>query len=132
LQPMPAKRDIQFQLNLPDGPLVFPQKPVNIPGDEFFIWPFNENLSGIQLVYATAQPICLIEKGDMQIYYFAETPGVSAEFVLDPVGPALSRAEFHNVKPGRKPAISLKNRLGESICIVLLSEADSLAMRLDD
>ena len=136
LQPMTEKRDVQFKLTLPGGELVFPQKPVAVPADGFFFWPFNLNFAGVNLDYATAEPICMVEEGEAQTLYFAETPGVKAEFsftVLIPGSNAMepSRTEFHNVKPGRKPAFSLNNRIGEKIQIVLLSEADSLAMHKD-
>ncbi|HSY20027.1 MAG TPA: beta-galactosidase [Candidatus Acidoferrales bacterium] len=136
LQPLGEKRGVQFKLKLPDGELVFPQKPVTVPADAFFFWPFNLNLAGVNLDYATAQPICMAEEGEVQIFYFGETPGVKAEFIFTEMIPGPnamepSRTEFHNVKPGRKPAITIKNRLGEKIQIVLLSEADSLAMYKD-
>jgi beta-galactosidase len=128
LQPMAAKSDVQFKLNLPDGELVFPEKPVTIPADEFFFWPFNLNLGGAKLVYATAQPVCRV--GDT--FYFAETPGVKAEFVFDSltlVGRASPRAVFGDVKPGRTAAIKLKTKSGVEIQIVLLSEKNSLALQ---
>jgi hypothetical protein len=135
LQPMPAKQDVQFKLNLPGGELVFPTKPVTIPADEFFIWPFNIPLGGAKLNYATAQPICKIDEGNVRTFYFAETPGVKAEFVFDGsdlVGRASPRAVFENVKPSRDAAIKLKTKSGKEIRIVLLNEADSLALRKDD
>jgi hypothetical protein len=132
LQPMPVKKDVQFKLNLNGEEFVFPQKPVTIPADTFFFWPFNLPLAGVQLVYATAQPICKADDSDVQIFYFAETPGVKAEFVFNPQGLPSSQSEFHDVKPSRKPAISFKNKLGEPIQIVLLSEADSLALQKVD
>ena len=132
LQPLAEKREVQFKLNLRGGERIFPEKPVTVPAGAFFFWPFNFYVSGISLIYATAQPLCKVEEGDVQIYYFAETPGVKAEFVFDPAGVTSKQAEFHEVKPGRKPAIFLKNKLGEKIEIVLLSEADSLALRKDE
>ena len=60
LQPMPAKKDVQFKLNLPGGELVFPKRPVTIPADSFFFWPFNLDLGGAKLIYATAQPVCRV------------------------------------------------------------------------
>lgn len=132
LQPMPAKTNVQFKLNLPGGKLLFPQTPVTIPADEFFFWPVNLNLGGAKLLYATAQPVCKIDDGNAHTFYFAEIPGVQAEFVFDPQNLASSRAEFHNVEPGRRPAIRLRTQSGQKVQIVLLSEADSLALRKDE
>lgn len=135
LQPLPAKTNVRFQLNLPGGELVFPAKPVTIPADAFFFWPFNLDLGGATLIYATAQLICEVKDGDVRTYYFAQTPGVKAEFVFDSqnlVGQASPRAVFENVKPGRKPAIKLRTQSGLEIRILLLNEADSLALRKDE
>ncbi len=122
---------MQFKLNLPAGEFVFPEKPVTIPADEFFFWPFNLDLGGAKLIYATAQPVCRM--GDS--FYFAETPGVKAEFVFDPqtlAGQASAQAVFNDVKSGRAAAIRLQTKSGTKIRIVLLNEADSLALRKDD
>ena len=128
LQLMPAKTNVQFKLNLPGGEFILPAKPVTIPADAFFFWPFNLNLAGVKLIYATAQPVCKADDGGVQVFYFAEIPGVPAEFIFDPQSLPSSPAEFHDVKPGRKTAISMTNKLGERIKIVLLNEADSLAL----
>ena len=135
LQPLPAKKDVQFKLNLPGGELVFPAKPVTIPADEFFFWPFNLNLGGAILIYATAQPICTTDDGTAQTFFFAETPGVQAEFAFDPqtvAGGTDAPTVFKNVKPGRRAMIKLQTKAGGEIRIVLLDEADSLALRKDD
>jgi beta-galactosidase len=133
LQPLPAKTDAQFKLNLPGGELdFFPVQPVTIPADEFFFWPFNLDLGGAKLIYATAQPVCKISDGNVQTFYFAETPGVMSEFAFDPQTLASPQAVFEKVKPSRKPAIKLQTKSGGEIQIVLLNEADSLALRKDD
>ena len=124
LQPMPAKTNLQFKLNLPSGEFIFPSKSVTVPADSFFFWPFNLNLGGAQLVYATAQPIC--RAGDT--FYFAETPGVAVEFFFDRTG-LVGQGVFENVKPGRQPAFKLQTKSGHKIQIVLLSAADSLALQ---
>jgi beta-galactosidase len=124
LQPMPPKPEVQFKLNLPDGEFVFPARPVTIPADSFFLWPFNLDLGGAKLVYATAQPVCRVD----DTFFFAETPGVKAEFVFDPKTLASAPADFRRVKPGRGAAIRLQAKSGAPIQIVLLSAADSLAL----
>ena len=131
LQPLPAKSHVQFKLNLPGGEFVFPQKPVTIPADGFFFWPFNLDLGGAKLIYATVQPICKIDDGNVRTVLFAETPGVKAEFVFDPKTLASSQAVFQNVKPGGGVAIEFKAKSGAQMQIVLLNENDSLALRKD-
>ncbi len=128
LQPMPAKTNVQFKLNLPGGEFIFPTKPVTIPADDFFFWPFNLDLGGAKLIYATAQPICKIDDGDVLTVFFAQTTGVKAEFDFDPQTLASSQADFQDVKPGHGATIQLKTKSGGQIQIVLLDEADSLAL----
>lgn len=132
LQPMPAHQDVQFQLNLPSGALRFPEKPVTIPAGEFFFWPFNLDLGGAKLVYATAQPVCHIQNDKELTCYFAETPGVPAEFKFDAQTLAETSADkgfFAGLKTGRNPAITLNTKQGAEVRIVLLSEKDSLALQ---
>ncbi len=124
LQPMRAKTNVQFKLNLPSGEIIFPTKPVTILADSFFFWPFNLDLGGAKLIYATAQPIC--RAGDT--FYFAETPGVKAEFIFDPPT-VVGKSSFVEMKPSRKLAIKLRTKSGQKIQIVLLNEADSLALQ---
>jgi beta-galactosidase len=124
LQPLLAKTKVQFKLNLPGGELIFPQSPVTIPADSFFFWPFNLDLGGVKLIYATAQPICRV--GDT--FYFAETPGVKVEFMFESQTVA-GKSLFTAVKPSRKPAIKIATKSDQKIQIVLLNETDSLALR---
>lgn len=143
LQPMPPKKNVQFKLNLPDGEFIFPEKPITIPADSLFFWPFNLDLGGIQLIYATAQPICRIDDGGGQTIFFVEIPGLLAEFafgtnavsVKAPSGKLRKsggKVLVYNVKPGHDNAIRVKSRSGAQIRIVLLNEADSLALWKDE
>ncbi|HTR40123.1 MAG TPA: beta-galactosidase [Pseudomonadales bacterium] len=142
LQPMPAKTNVQFKLDLPGGSLVFPSHPVTVPANEFFFWPFNMNLGGARLVYATAQPVCQILSGNVRTVFFAQTPGIETEFAfdakqwpagsIDAVGGQLDGEKglivVHNVKPSRSGAIVLQYPDGDYLGIVVLSEADSLRL----
>lgn len=125
LQPMGAKADVQFKLNLPGRELLIPRKPATVPADSFFLWPFNMDLNGAKLIYATAQPIC--RQGDSVI--FAEIPGVPAEFVFEPKSLKSSPAGFYALKPDRERPTNLESASGKSIRIFLLNEADSLALQ---
>ena len=56
------------------GTVVFPS--INVKGDIAFIMPFNIDLSGNRLEYATAQPLCRIGN----TYFFAEIAGITPEY----------------------------------------------------
>ena len=134
LQSLPAKTNAQFQLQLPGGDLMMPRSPVTIPAEAFFYWPFNLDLGGVTLTYATAQPLGKTERGGVRTVYFAAVPGVPANFVFATASLASpsAKADFENVKPRRAPAIHVQARSGKKIQIVLLSEADSLKLRKTD
>ncbi|HEU5395697.1 MAG TPA: beta-galactosidase, partial [Verrucomicrobiae bacterium] len=132
LQPMPARTNVQFALDLAGEKLVVPKTPVTVPSDEFFFWPFNLDLGGARLIYATAQPVCWTDDGKVQTYYFAATPGVLSEFSFDPQTLKSSRSEFKNIKPGRMPALTVEAKAGGEIQVVVLSDADSLALEKAD
>jgi hypothetical protein len=132
LQPLPAKTNVQFSLRLPGGDLVFPPAPVTVPADAFFLWPFNLDLGGATLIYATAQPVCKIDEGGVLSVFFAETPGVPAGFAFDPTDLDTAKSQLQLVKPGREPIATLQTKSGKKIRIILLSEADSLALRKTD
>ncbi|HUA37654.1 MAG TPA: beta-galactosidase [Candidatus Sulfopaludibacter sp.] len=140
LQPIPPKKDAQFQLNLPGGKFVFPAPPVTIPANESFFWPFNLDVgSGVKLAYATAQPVCKIDDGDIRTMFFAQAPGVPADFVFDAGAhffvarsgkTSLSDGKFFvcDAKPGHDAAIRVKTESGRQLQIVLLGNTDSLAL----
>ena len=81
---MPAHKQVQFRLNLPSGPMLFPTRPVDVPADSYFIWPVNMDLDGLRLRYSTAQPFCRMVKGRTVLYVFFAIPGISPEFSFAP------------------------------------------------
>jgi beta-galactosidase len=78
---LPAK-EAQFDLKLADGEQIVPEKPVTIPTDAFMIWPFNLDMGGIRLHYATAQLLCKLD-GPEPTYVFFAPDGVKPEFAFD-------------------------------------------------
>jgi len=133
LEHMPGKPNTQFRIDLPVGSLTIPSKPTTIPADSFFHWPFNLELHGVKLIYATAQPIrrTLDPDGGLTVV-FAEVPGMNAEFAFDPatIQAPLRREPlvFSGVRAGRSPAIRVSGKNGREVRIILLSESDSLAL----
>lgn len=137
LMPMPAKDGVQFEVRLASGSLRVPAEPVTVPADSSFLWPFNLNVGGVKLVYATAQPVCRVEDGDTTYVVFAQTAGVPSEFVFDAATGALEsttgqassavgRIRVQQVRPGTGPAVKLHTREGKNVDIVLLNEEISL------
>ncbi len=136
---LPAKTGVQFTLKFPEtGPVTLPSTPVTVPADAHFFWPVNFNLgSGGNLAWATAQPVAVTGQGAGTTWYFAETPGIPAEFAftgarviarrgkVDIRGDGYTRAL--GVTPGTEPALILNS----SIKIVLLSanEAGTLFLK---
>jgi hypothetical protein len=120
---LPAKPDVQFSIDLHGRTLTFPATPVGVPSGARFFWPFDLDLGhGVSVHWATAQPICAIDDDGVRTVFFAETPGVPAQFAIagDPT--------LHAVKAGRAPALRLRAGDGATVQIVVLTEADSLAL----
>jgi len=81
---MPARDNFQVSIKLPGGKSVtLPSKPVTVPPDTYFVWPFNMDLSGLHLRFATAQPLAILGSKVAPVYAFFAQPGIPAEFVFD-------------------------------------------------
>ncbi|MGH7989796.1 MAG: beta-galactosidase, partial [Limisphaerales bacterium] len=140
LQKLPPKKNVQFTIHLPSGPLIFPQKPVTIPSAACLIWPFNLDLGhGVRLVWATAQPLTAIDDGNVRTVFFAETAGVPVEFAFETNGPAVEAFTGHltqsknlyllnDIKLGTKVAARIRLADGSSVQIVVLDQKNSLAL----
>lgn len=77
---------VQFNLKLSDNKnLKFPATPITIHDELEAIFPFNMEMEGINLRYATAQPLCRIA-GEVPLYVFFAPEGVQSEFVFDKEG----------------------------------------------
>lgn len=122
LRPLPAKPGLRFALELPSGRVEFPAKPVTVPADTNFLWPFGLELApGVRLDHATAQLVCKIDEGKVRTVFFAATPGLPAEF-------AFNGQPAKTVAPGRGVALRVLGADGAELHIVLLDAADSLAL----
>jgi hypothetical protein len=87
-----AQGPLQFTLKLPHEVLTFPSTPVDMPADSYFIWPYHFDLDGIDLHYATAQPLARLDAGaDGIVYVFAASKGIPVEFAF----PAGIAAQLH-------------------------------------
>jgi beta-galactosidase len=83
---MPARPNFQVTINLPGSKSVtLPSNPITLPADAYFVWPFNLDLSGLHLRYATAQPLAILGTKVAPVYVFFAQPGIHPEFVIDDV-----------------------------------------------
>ena len=82
--PMPARDNFQVTIKLPgDKSVTLPSKPITLPADAYFVWPFNMDLSGLHLRYATAQPLAILGTKESPVYAFFAQPFIPNEFVID-------------------------------------------------
>jgi hypothetical protein len=130
LNPQPARKSVKFSLRTQGGVVDFPANSVDIPADSYFAWPFNMDLGGVNLTYATAQPVCTV--GDA--YFFAETKGVPAEFGFfeKASGGIVTRGSINgrpgrqwiaDLRPGIDPVITIQKNGRKPVKVYLLDEA---------
>lgn len=75
------------------GSVVFPA--IDVCGDVSFFMPFNLNMNGNQLEYATTQPLCKVE----DTYFFAAIPGIKPEY-------RFSEGQVFHCEPGLESRIT--------------------------
>ncbi len=115
---LPAHDDVRFSIKNANGTTILPPRPITIPADAQFIWPYRLDLGhGVRLESATAQLVCVIDEEKQRTFFFAETPGIPASFTF-------TDGSSQTVKPGHDIAL----KLNEQVRIVLLDDADSLAL----
>jgi len=133
--PMAAQTGVQFKVALPGGPLTFPSRPVDVADGVTFVWPFNFDMDGVNLAWASAQPVTRIGDGRRIVYIFVAQPGIAPEFAFDRDVEALSGHKLRTgghvvvreVTPGRGEAI----RIGK-VSVVVLSPEDAQRLSVLD
>jgi beta-galactosidase len=123
--------DVQFSLSLPDLPnFTFPVSHMDVPRNAQMVLPFNLDIEGCNLLYATAQPLCILT-GKTPTYVFFAFTGVVPEFMFTrgdiktlkvdnkKVSDALVRIEEKDPQ-AHEMQLSLTN--GKKVNILLLSQ----------
>ena len=137
IEALPAHPGMQFSLALKNEELLIPRQPVDIPGGTYAIWPFNLDLEGICLQYATAQLICRVQDGAVPYYIFSACQGIAPEFVFSQAG--LETIEGVEVKsdpncqvlavelltPGIDCSFILHGKAGQTVKVIVLTSAQS-------
>ena len=133
---MATQKATQFKVKLPGQSITLPSKPVDIADGAYFIWPLNLDLDGVNLRYATAQPVTLLDQGKAgMVAVFAATAGVPAEFSFDVAagiaapGAQMSVADGRTlvtgVQPGAKAAVTVQRDGKRPLTIVVLTPEQS-------
>jgi hypothetical protein len=134
---LPEHTATQFSVALPGETVVFPQTPIKIPSDAYFILPVNMDVGGTLLKYATAQPMLHLEDAGVEYHFFVAVPGVAPEFAFDAksvndvqassgeVSRTAERITVANLKPGTAVAMKIESATHRQIRIVVLARAQA-------
>lgn len=95
---MTRQRGVRFLIHLPGGDLYLPRRPLDVPAGSYFIWPFNLDLAGGRLLYATAQLMARLRVAGTPTYIFRATPGIPTELAFDRSTVSSVRALAGNVE----------------------------------
>jgi len=132
--PMPERKDVVFQIRLPNSTVQLPRKPADIPPNAYFIWPFNLPMGSTRLAYSTAELLAKLDSADSSYYVFFAIPGIAPEFAFDEKtagkitadGATQTRASgtlyIDGIEPGTREAISIQPASGKTVHILLLAE----------
>lgn len=131
---MAARKGVRFSIKLPGETLVFPSQPFDVPEDGYFIWPFNFDLEGTRLRYATAQPVARLDAGkDGVVFVFAASAGIPVEFgftadVASVLSAPAARIEHTgsdlrvaHIQPGMSAALTIKRPQARTVTVLVLS-----------
>jgi beta-galactosidase len=132
--PMPERKGVVFQIRLPNSTVQLPRKPVDVPADAYFIWPFNLQMGAARLTYSTAELLTKLDSANSTYYVFFAIPGVAPEFAFDEKTAGKITADgatearengtlyVGGLQPGTHEAISIQMASGKTIHILLLSQ----------
>jgi hypothetical protein len=136
--PMAAQQATRFSVKLPGRTLNLPSQPVDIADGAYFIWPLNLDLDGVNLAYATAQPLALLDQGKAGVVaVFSASAGVPVELAFDAAlapqikagGAQAAVADGHalvsGVQPGAGAAATVQRAGKRPLTIVVLTAEQS-------
>jgi hypothetical protein len=138
--PMAEQKDVQFTVSLPRGMATIPSTPIDIPSGAYFVWPVNMDLSGVELAYATAQPVTRIEDHGVPVYVFHAQDGMRTEFAFSAAGVSnvtsstgtVSRDAggflVSGIRASTGTTIDVRKTAGGIVRLLVLSAADADAL----
>lgn len=116
---------LQIKLNLKDETLTIPSKGTfTLPKDHSVIIPFNLELDGALLKYATAQPLMKIDDRGINHYFFFAPEGMHPEYLFDKTS-VKGKSRFAP-EAGYQSTFTLKTAIGKTIKITTLTREQAL------
>ncbi len=127
---------VAFEIDTPHGLLRLPETGgLDVKRDACFVLPFNQMLGDARLVYATAQPLTILETGDCTHYFYFVPDGLEAEFcflenTVKRVGGGLEQrsalGRIH-VRPGvgQEYSLEIDTAMGQKIRITTLTRREA-------
>jgi hypothetical protein len=143
IEALPAQPRCQFELRLDAETLLVPAAPVDVPTGAQLLWPFNFDLSGIRLRYATANLLCRFDGGPRPLFVFSAVDGVPAEFAFDINDRVLTAGAAHQlecreglsilrqVSPGAGCLLELSTEGGRADLLILTEEESLRLWKVD-
>lgn len=124
-------KGLSFKLNLKDGELRIPASgSMTLPKDKDIVMPFNLDMDGALLKYATAQLLMKIDDDGHEHYFFFVPDGVRPEFCFDKF--TVKGKNLYQPHVGFKGTFSVKTAKGREVFITVLDEWQAMnATKID-
>ncbi|MEJ5869189.1 beta-galactosidase [Pseudokineococcus sp. 5B2Z-1] len=86
-EPLPDLPGVQLRVELDDGDVVLPSRPVTLRSGVCAVWPVRQPMGGLAAVSGTVQPVTEVATAEGPLVVVAATRGVPVELVLEGVAP---------------------------------------------
>ncbi|HET8611483.1 MAG TPA: beta-galactosidase [Sphingomonas sp.] len=132
---MPPQPDTQFTVRLANRTVRFPEAPVTIPPDSYFIWPVALDLGGVRLDWATAQPVTRMETSEGQLLVLEAQDGIPVSLQVSGARSIDTSAAQHvaaggarvidHLRPGTGCTIRLTATDGRIVTLLILTSVET-------
>ncbi len=120
------QRDLQIKINLAQETRAIPaSKGFTLKKDQSVILPFNLDLEGALLKYATTQLLCKIDDQGIPHYFFFAPEGMESEYVFEESSLRGRKSTF-TPQPGLKSTFTVTSARGQRIRITTLTRQQAL------
>jgi len=120
-----AQAGLQIKLRMQHEELSIPATGTfTLPKDQSMILPFNFEMDGALLKYATAQLLMKIEDGSVDHYIFFTPEGMAAEYLFDKT--TVKGKNWFKPQPGLKSSFTIKTITGKTIKVTTLTRQQAL------